>query len=60
MLAIGRIPGPAQGHKADDWSRETARRMAADRYCPSAIIRYLEAYGLSFYAAQALVREMPQ
>lgn len=50
--------GPAVGYAADDWSRQTAVRMLADGYTVDAILRYLEAYGLSFFAAQALLREL--
>lgn len=54
---MNRIPGPAQGAAADDWSRRTAKDMIADGYVPSAILDKLTAYGLSLYAAQALLRE---
>lgn len=53
-----RQDGPASGHPADAWSVETVRRMLAQNYTADAILRHLEAYGLSFYAAQALLREM--
>lgn len=53
-----RTRGPAEGHAIDEWSTVTASRMMVDGYCPSAIINYLEAYGLSFFTACALVREL--
>lgn len=43
---------------ADDWCRETAARMYAERCTPGAIIQYLEAYGCGLYAAQAIVTKL--
>ena len=54
----GHIRGPAEGAQIDEWSTTTAARMMADGYMPGVIIRYLEGYGLSFFAAQALVRQL--
>ena len=41
---------------ADKWATEKAAEMLAASYDPGTIIRHLEAYGIGFYAAQALVR----
>ena len=41
---------------ADDWSRAKAAEMHAAGYDAGTIVRHLEAYGIGFYAAQALVR----
>jgi hypothetical protein len=43
---------------ADDWSREKAAEMRRDGYAAGVIIDKLEAYGIGFYAAQALVRQL--
>ena len=52
-----RSVGPAVGYQADEWAFETTERMIDENYEDDAIIRYLEAYGLSTFAAQALVRK---
>ena len=41
---------------ADKWATEKAAEMLAAGYDAGTIIRHLEAYGIGFYAAQALVR----
>jgi len=43
---------------ADNWSREKAAEMHRDGYAAGVIIAKLEAYGIGFYAAQALVRKL--
>lgn len=51
-----RSVGPAVGYQADEWSTATAREMIDAGSDDGTVIRYLEAYGLSTFAAQALVR----
>ena len=41
---------------ADQWAIDKAAEMLAAGCEPGTIIRHLEAYGIGFYAAQALVR----
>jgi hypothetical protein len=43
---------------ADEWSRAKAAEMHRDGYAAGVIIDKLEAYGIGFYAAQALVRRL--
>jgi hypothetical protein len=45
---------------ADDWSRAKAAEMHADGCAAGVIIGKLEAYGIGFYAAQALVRNLQE
>jgi hypothetical protein len=45
---------------ADDWSRAKAAEMHRDGYAAGVIIAKLEAYGIGFYAAQALVRNLQE
>jgi hypothetical protein len=58
IMAIGHHRGPAVGAARDEWSMQTALRMLADGYDAGRVISYLEAYGLSFFAAQGVVREL--
>jgi len=58
MMGYRGARGPAVGAARDEWSVATAKRMIADGYDIGRIIDYLEAYGLSFFAAQALLREL--
>jgi len=48
-------PAPEQGARADQWSRDTVATMRADGYAESAIMTKLQAYGLSWGAAQRLL-----
>jgi len=41
---------------ADDWARAKAEEMHRDGYPPGVIVAKLEAYGIGFYAARALLR----
>jgi hypothetical protein len=41
---------------ADQWAIDKAAEMLVAGYDAGTIIRHLEAYGIGFYAAQALVR----
>ena len=43
---------------ADDWSRAKGKEMFDAGYPAGTIIRHLEAYGIGFYAAQAIVRNL--
>jgi hypothetical protein len=43
---------------ADDWSCAKADEMYRDGYAAGVIIAKLEAYGIGFCAAQALVRNL--
>jgi hypothetical protein len=43
---------------ADDWSRAKAAEMHEAGYAAGVIIKKLEAYGIGFHSAQALVREL--
>jgi hypothetical protein len=45
---------------ADDWARAKAGEMHRDGYSAGVIIAKLEAYGIGFYAAQALVRDLQE
>jgi hypothetical protein len=45
---------------ADDWSRAKAAEMHQAGYPAGVIIAKLEAYGIGFYAAQALVRNFQE
>jgi hypothetical protein len=56
---INRISHMASWTKpADEWSRAKAAEMHRDGYAAGVIIDKLEAYGIGFYAAQALVRRL--
>jgi hypothetical protein len=43
---------------ADKWASEKAAEMFAQGYSPRTIIEHLEAYGVGFQSAQALVRKL--
>jgi hypothetical protein len=43
---------------ADDWSRAKAAEMHRAGYTAGTILGHLEAYGIGFYAAQAIVRAL--
>jgi hypothetical protein len=43
---------------ADDWSRAKAAEMHQAAYSAGTIIAHLEAYGIWFYAAQTIVRDL--
>ena len=45
---------------ADEWSKNKAAEMFAAGYDPRTIIEKLEAYGIGYMSAQALVRELQQ
>jgi hypothetical protein len=49
---------PPWGKPADDWSRAKAAEMHAAGYSAGLIIDHLQAYGISLYAAQSLVRNL--
>jgi hypothetical protein len=45
---------------ADDWARAKAAEMHGAGSAAGVIIAKLEAYGIGFYAAQALVRNLQE